>query len=159
MRIPTNLAAALALAAALSASGCRTKDVRTVVITVPEMRCAQCKATIERALVSLNAGMGVQFDKGAGGKMGAPMIRFDLEKHTVTVTYDSMMMGVKNLEFAIAEAGYGVVAKPYDLPANPVARAALPPACRAHLDGAAAPAKSAGPATPAVPAAPPARAK
>ena len=141
----------VAMAVAALAAGCRTKDVKTAVITVPGMQCEQCAQTIRRALVTLNGGMGVEYEeKRKGESAAAPLIAFDFEKHTVTVTYDSMLLGLKNLEFAIAEAGYDVVAQPYDIPADRAARARLPAVCQTH-GPADAPPKS-GPASPAVPA-------
>jgi copper chaperone CopZ len=45
---------------------------------------------------------------------------------SVTVTYDSMRTAVRNLEFAVAEAGFD--AGP--IPADPKARDALPAECK-----------------------------
>ena len=114
--------AIVALASALLAGGCRTQDIRTVVIGVPGMRCAECAKRVEAALAAMG-NEGVKADK----------LAFDTAAGTVTVTYDSMLVAIKNLEFAIAAAGYAVTAKPYPLPADPTAAAALPAPCREHV--------------------------
>ena len=102
--------AVLVIGAGLAAS-CRTKDIRTVTVSVPEVKNAQCETVILNAL------------KGADGVVGGS-IRFG--KDGVTVTYDSMKLALKNLEFVIADAGFTA----NDTPANPAARAALPPECK-----------------------------
>jgi hypothetical protein len=42
---------------------------------------------------------------------------------TVEITYDSMKLAIKNLEFAVADAGFEVKAEPYDIPPHPSAAA------------------------------------
>lgn len=110
----------LLLAGLLAAGGCRTKDVRTIVIHAPGVRCNACAERVTRALVALEG-------------VDAKALAVDVAKGTVTVTYDSMLVAIKNLEFAVAAAGYAVEAKPYPLPADPTAVAALPAECREHL--------------------------
>jgi copper chaperone CopZ len=104
----------------LLVAGCRTKDVRTVVISAPGMRCEECA---KRVALALSAVEGVD----------TRTLDFDVEKGTVAVTYDSMVTAIKNLEFAVAGAGYAVEAKPYPLPPDPTAVAALPAPCREHV--------------------------
>ena len=52
--------------------------------------------------------------------------RVDLEKRAVTVTYDSLLTALKNIEFTIANAGF----QANEVPANTNAVNALPPECR-----------------------------
>jgi hypothetical protein len=53
-------------------------------------------------------------------------IRIDLTSRTVTVKYDSIKMSLKNLEFAVADAGF----EANNTPASETAAAQLPPECR-----------------------------
>lgn len=111
--------AVLLLAALLLFPACRVHDIRTVVIQAPGVRCGDCAGRVRSALAALD---GVKVED----------LAFDLERGAITVTYDSMVVAIKNLEFAVAAAGYAVDAKPFPLPADPAARAALPETCRAH---------------------------
>jgi len=74
-------------------SGCRVSDVREYTIRVPAMASDQDVARIRKALEPLN---GVNKEK----------MVFDVPGRTVKLTYDSMVVAHKNLEIAIAEAGY-----------------------------------------------------
>jgi copper chaperone CopZ len=73
--------------------GCRIRDERELIIKVPQMQTEQDVVKVRAALVSLN---GVDLQNA----------RFDLPNHTVTVSFDSMVVANKNIEIAIAEAGY-----------------------------------------------------
>jgi hypothetical protein len=53
-------------------------------------------------------------------------LSFNLRDGTVSVTYDSMVIARKNIEGAIADAGFAA----NDIPADAKAAAALPPDCR-----------------------------
>ncbi len=46
-------------------------------------------------------------------------VRLDFTKHTVTVRYESLVASLKNIEMAIADAGFSA----NDVPANPEAAA------------------------------------
>jgi copper chaperone CopZ len=81
------------LGLALVAVSCRTKDVRTVLVYAPGMKNAACSEIVVRAVSKC---VGVDASK----------TRVDLMNHTVTVTYDSLITALKNIEFAIAEAGF-----------------------------------------------------
>lgn len=83
----------VALAGALLFSGCRISDIRVLTVNVPGLSSEADIAHIRQALAPLN---GVDKDKMA----------FDLKAHTVVVTFDSMVVANKNIEIAIAEAGY-----------------------------------------------------
>lgn len=91
----------------LAAGGCRKRDVRTTVIDVPGMADAAAAQRIQDALLS---------------KQGIQSAIPDLERHRLTVTYDSMVTARKNVEFTIAEAGFDA----NDIPAQAV-RPAAPP--------------------------------
>lgn len=94
-------------------TSCRKEDIRTVIIYVPEMRNKACIEVVSNALSKL---YGVQKDK----------IQFDLSNRTVIVIYDSLKLALKNMEFAIAEAGF----RANEVPANPEAVRTLPPECK-----------------------------
>ena len=103
-------AAVLALAAVAS---CRQRDLRTVQLHVPEMKNDACVEVVSRAVGGVQ---GIEKDT----------VTVDPATRTVQVTYDSLKLSLKNLEFAVADAGFAA----NDAPANPKAAAALPPECR-----------------------------
>lgn len=109
-RLPALLVIGLLAAAAVS---CRKHDFRTMAIDVPGMRNARCAQLVQQRLQQVP---GVLANK----------IAIDLENRIVTVTYDSLQLSLKNIEFAIAEAGFDA----NDVPATPAARDALPPECK-----------------------------
>jgi len=81
------------LLVSLSLCGCRIKDERELVIDVPHMRTEQDVAKVRSSLLSLR---GVHLKTAV----------FDARSHKVTVRFDSMVVAYKNIEIAIAEAGY-----------------------------------------------------
>ena len=103
--------AVVLFAACLGVFSCRTRDMRTVTISVPEMKNEHCRNVIAAALVKTD---GIE----------PSLIRF--ADRSVTVTYDSMRLAVKNIESTIADAGFAA----NDTPANADARYALPPECK-----------------------------
>ncbi len=133
---------ALAAAGLLLLGGCRLSDVRTTTVNAPGVRCGQCAEIVHRALWALvddppatlrpvpeesAATLRSESDTGTLRR-----IEFDLATGAIVVTYDSMRMALKNLEFAVASAGFDVEAEPFPLAGDPSAREALPPECRAH---------------------------
>jgi copper chaperone CopZ len=96
----------LSLLCVMLITGCRVSDVRTHVVRVPEMARQEDAEQIRKALLPLN---GLQREKTV----------FDLSQRKVTVTYDSMMIAHKNIEIAIAEAGFTANAIPAIRPAPP----------------------------------------
>lgn len=139
--------ALFALSIACLLMGCRLKDVRTVTLSVADARCAECAKVLIRALAGIgevdpNATITVREEdhrafaswkphaKNNTAAVSAVVVRYD--KGEVDVTYDSLKLAIKNLEFAIAEAGYEVQTQPCTIAADSAARAALPEACRAH---------------------------
>ena len=73
--------------------GCRIKDNRVHEIKVPQMQSTEDVTRIRTALAVLK---GLQHKECI----------FDLNTRTVTVPFDSMVVAHKNIEIAIAEAGY-----------------------------------------------------
>ncbi len=88
-------------------AGCRKQDVRTVVVAVPGLKNTACTQIIQDA-----------FMRQPGIKAIVP----DFQQHTLTVTYDSMVIARKNIEFTIAGAGFNA----NDIPAPTNAVAAKP---------------------------------
>ena len=100
-----------ALLLACLVSSCRTRDVRTVTVNVPQMKNDACAKIIFGALSKTD---------------GIEHTSIDVRKKTVTVTYDSMRLAVKNIEFVIAGAGFDA----NGIPAPREAREKLPPECK-----------------------------
>jgi len=102
------------------ASGCRKNDFKTLTIQVPDMKNEACEQVVRRAL-------------GAMPGLKPETVRFDLEAGTVTFTYDTLLASDKNAEHMIARAGFRVLSKSlgksFEIPADPKARAELPPEC------------------------------
>ncbi len=90
---------------------CRQRDIRTVTIDVPRMQGEECAGIVYNVLASLN---GVRAES------------LEMEPGAVTVTYDSMRLALKNLEYALAEAGF----QANEIPPDPDARERLPERCR-----------------------------
>lgn len=73
--------------------GCRIQDQRELVVKVPQMKEERDVAKVRNSLLPLR---GVDLEHA----------RFDLATQTVTLSFDSMVVAHKNIEIAIAEAGY-----------------------------------------------------
>lgn len=82
-----------AFAVFLSTSGCRQTDVRAMTVNVPGLASDADVQRIRKALVPLN---GVNKEQAV----------YDIQGKKVVLTYDSMVIAKKNIEIAIAEAGY-----------------------------------------------------
>lgn len=95
----------------LIVAGCRVRDIRTVEIAVPQLRGEECAQILHRALAGL-------------GGVDPQSLHFDHGK--VMVTYDSMKLALKNIEYAIAAQGF----QANEVPADPAARNALPERCQ-----------------------------
>lgn len=100
--------------AVIMISGCRVRDLEEVSISAPDVRNAACSNVVAAALMRLP------------GKEHLAIESIDYSTGTIRVRYDSMKLGTKNLEDAIAEAGFA--AGPF--PANQEAAKQLPPECR-----------------------------
>ncbi len=101
----------LVLIISLISLSCRQQDVRTTTIQCPQVRNSQSASRVTMALTRMD---GVQADS------------IKVKDGAVTVTYDSMKVAVKNLDFSIAEAGFDAD----DIPADKKAREALPAECK-----------------------------
>lgn len=77
----------------LTICGCRIRDERELAVKVPQMQSEKDVMHVRAALLTL---------KGLSMKEA----KFDLANHMVTVRFDSMVVAYKNIEIAIAEAGY-----------------------------------------------------
>lgn len=102
---------ALVILACLLLSSCRQQDVREVVIKTPALKNQACAKVIQDAFMR---------------QPGIVSVRPDLQKKEIVVTYNSMVIAIKNIEFTIAEAGFDA----NDTQASTNAVAALPPECR-----------------------------
>lgn len=98
------------------ALSCRQQDIRTDTISVPELKNEACAKLIVNSVMKL---------PGLDPKK-QETLTFNFQDRTVIVVYDSMIVARKNIEMAIADAGFAA----NDIPANPKAVAALPPECR-----------------------------
>jgi len=94
-------------------SSCRQADVRTFRIKVPGMKNQACVQLVANAVGKM---AGVHRDK----------IGIDPEEKIVVVTYDHLVTAEKNIEFAVAEAGFDA----NEVPAKAEAVKALPPECK-----------------------------
>ena len=129
---------------AFAAAGCRVKDIRIFVVEAPGIHTvADAKAVLE----SLNE-IAVLDRPRDQTVAPPPSIVVDEKAHTSTatwphpsavrtsaislavvhwdtgtveITYDSMKLAIKNLQFAVADAGFEVKAEPYDIPPHPSA--------------------------------------
>jgi copper chaperone CopZ len=81
------------LAGALLMSGCRVSDIRELTVQVPGMAAESDVQRIRQALAPLN---GVNKEQAV----------YNVTNRTIKVTFDSMVVANKNIEIAIAEAGY-----------------------------------------------------
>ncbi len=98
---------------ALALAGCRLSDVREFTVRAPGVKNEACVQRVAQALAALGS-----VDMGA--------LRFDLQTGTIFIRYESMNVGRKNIEHAIARAGFDA----NDIPASAAERDALPEACR-----------------------------
>jgi len=100
-------------AAALFFSGCRLSDQREFTVRAPGLKNDACVERVARALAVLDG-------------VDLASLRFDVAAGTIQVRYESMKLGRKNIEHAIARAGFDA----NDIPAPAAAKAELPESCR-----------------------------
>ncbi len=100
----------LVAALLLSLNACRKQDIRVAVIKTPGLKNAACAKIIQDAFLQ---------------QPGIKSISPDFEKRELVITYNSMLLARKNLEYSIAQAGFSA----NDILAFSNA-AALPPECR-----------------------------
>ena len=82
----------LVAAVVLALAGCRRTDVRDFAIDMPEATQGDMQA-VAAALAPYGG-----VDKGS--------LQFDAPNHRLTLRYDSMQIAKKNIEMAIAQAGF-----------------------------------------------------
>ena len=82
--------------ALLAFAGCRQKDVRDFAVDVPALTQEKEAAVTAAIRGALRPCSGVDMAS----------IQFDAANHRVTLKYDSMQTAKKNIEMAIAKAGY-----------------------------------------------------
>jgi len=98
-------------AAVLSTAGCFRQDIQTLSVDVPSMRTEACADIVRGAL--------------EGGEH-IESVRVDLEARRVEVAFHGLYTARRNIEHAIAAAGFDANA----IPADPDARDRLPEECR-----------------------------
>ena len=83
---------AVALAASALVGGCRRTDVREFEVSIPAMT-AESEPAIRQSLASF-------------GGVEKTSLKFDQKEKKLTLRYDSMQLAKKNIEMAIAAAGF-----------------------------------------------------
>ena len=96
--------------AVLLAAGCRQKDYRTAKVQVPNVINEACEKRVRDALRPLK---------------GIEMNLVGVTNGVLYVRYDSMQLGLKNIDHAVKDAGFDAI----EFPADPEARAKLPKEC------------------------------
>ena len=91
--------------------GCFRQDRRTITVRAPQVKSADCLRLVQEAAKSVE---------------GIEMITPNYEQGTLDVTYNALKLGIRNIEFVIAGAGFDA----NDTQAPAQARAALPEGCR-----------------------------
>lgn len=99
----TPLLAALSAATLLLAGGCRVRDVRTVELRVPGVA---DEASLAKARAALRALPDSRLSNETGNAEKCLDVRADFDSGTMTVRYDSMKVGTKNLVDALSRAGF-----------------------------------------------------
>ena len=88
---PTLAAAVAAAALSLSVSGCRQRDIRQTEVRVPQVTNAVAQAAVLKALSAID-----------GVEIGTAVFADGV----LTIRYDSMKLGIKNIEHAIKDIGF-----------------------------------------------------
>lgn len=98
------------VAISLSLCGCRQRDIRVTNVRVPNVRNSACQKIVIDALSKID---------------GIDLEKITFSNGVMTVTYDSMKLGIKNIEHAVKDAGFDA----NDFEADKTAREKLPPEC------------------------------
>ncbi|HMP72951.1 MAG TPA: heavy-metal-associated domain-containing protein [Kiritimatiellia bacterium] len=107
----TLIALTLMVSLTFLSTGCFRNDTRTVAFHIPHLNAPECAEAVRIALGAMDGIYGAEAD---------------IPNRTLTVTFDGLKLGIKNIEFTIAGAGFDVE----DTQGNPRAKAALPAPCR-----------------------------
>ncbi len=106
------------IAAAAFLAGCRVSDVKEATITAPDVRNEACLKIVSQAIAAIHI----------PSRPNPPeVVSVNFNTGEIVIRYDSMQIGTKNIEYAIAQAGFA--AGPF--PANEEAASKLPSECRA----------------------------
>lgn len=108
LRLTLTLAACVTIALG---TACFRQDRRTITVKVPQLSGPACLRPIEEAARKVE---------------GVEHVSPNYEARTLDVTYNAMKLGIKNIEFIIAGAGFDA----NNTVAPAAARAALPEGCR-----------------------------
>ena len=111
---------ALALIVLGACGGCRRTDYRAQKIHLPGLKNQACADVVKKALQQYAA------QPNLGGALVMDRVRFDFTERTMAIEFDSMKVGLKNIEHAIARAGF----EADDIPADTNAAARLPAECQ-----------------------------
>lgn len=105
----------LALAVLFSA-GCRVRDVRRATIVVPEIRNEACLTEAKTFLKMLPDS---RFTNNRGDETMCLLVeQADFATGTLTIRYDAMKVGIRNLEDALSKAGFHTPTFPADAAAR-----------------------------------------
>lgn len=92
-------------------TGCFRKDVRTIELEIPKLTSRECSKYVLNALATIE------------GVTGAEP---NLDSQTLSITYNARLTAFKNIEYAIASAGFDV----NDTEGRAEGKAKLPETCR-----------------------------
>jgi copper chaperone CopZ len=101
----------LTVALTLLGSACFRQVRQTIVVSVPDMKSPECAKFIIDNLSPVE---------------GVELIQPNIEQRTLSVTYNSEKLAIKNIEYLITGTGFEANGNP----PNPEARKKLPAACR-----------------------------
>ena len=94
------------LATALAAAGCRVRDVRTATLRAEGLSDEKALVAAEAALRALPDSRLHNSGGPGGSERSFKILSHDFEKGEITVRYDAMKIGLKNMQWALAEAGF-----------------------------------------------------
>lgn len=98
---------ALALLALLAVAGCRREDIREFDVEIPELA-KSMEGVVKSAFFIPDPRRGAKGGRWYDGVF-ADELKFDYEKHTVRVRYDSMKIAQTNIRMLIESKGLKVV--------------------------------------------------
>ena len=105
MKVSFSRLAAICAFTAAAASGCRVRDVRNATIATTGIETDADLAAVTAALKELPDSR--LTNRRQDKRTCFEVVAFDKASGALTVRYDSMKIGTKNIEEAIANAGFG----------------------------------------------------